>query len=528
MKHLGRKQGLAALFMVASATFAPPVLAQDSDTLVIARAMDINSMDPSRAFCDTCQFYLTAVYETLVTLAPDNKTLQPNLAESWEVNENFTEFTFHLKDATFADGSPVEASDVVWSFNRLKNVKASPSFLMDGVAAVEAIDARTVRIVLDAPNSEFLNKLSAPYAGVINAEMAEAAGASAGDDAAEADKAEPWFLANSAGSGPFVLKSYSPEAELRLARNDAYWGPAPAFVEVVVTQIQDAVSQAQALETGQVDIAMQIDPDTAKSIRSPDVMSEIVPSYNFLYVGFIPGAKGMAEVLTPEVRQALALAIDYDGMLDFTVGGNGAKQAAPIPNGFPGTADLPLRSQNIEKAKEMLAAAGQSDLKLVAGYPNDNIYGVDLNIMMQKVQQDFAAIGVELELKPLTWAVWRDELGAGEWPVTAVYYAPDYYGSGQYIAYFGMIEDYPWTKRAGVGNNALVVNPAEAELYAKALASSGDEAEAIYAQLGEEMMKDSIIIPLVSPNLVLAYRNEIEGVRYSACCNLPLAEISRK
>lgn len=532
MKHLGPKQGLTALFIAGSSMFALPAIAQDaaqdSDTLVIARSMDVNSLDPSRAFCDTCQFYLTAVYETLVTLGADNKTLEPKLAESWDVNEDFTEFTFHLKEANFADGSPVEASDIVWTFERLKNIKASPSFLMDGVKSAEAVDENTVKITLDASNSEFLNKVSAPYTGIINAAVAEEAGAVSGTDAAEADKAEQWFLSNSAGSGPFALASYSPESELRLMRNDSYWDEAPGFSEIVVTQIQDAVSQAQALETGQVDIAMQIDPDTAQSIRSPDVTTEIIPSYNFLYLGFIPGAKGMEDVLTPEVREALALAIDYEGMLDFTVGGNGTRQVAPIPNGFPGTEGLTPRDQDIEKAQSLLEAAGQSDLKLVAGYPNDNIYGVDFNIMMQKVQQDFAAIGVELELKPLTWAVWRDELAAGEWPVTALYYAPDYYGSGQYVGYFGMIEGFPWVGRAGVGNDALVVNPAEAGLYEKALASDGEEAEAIYAQLGEEMMKDAIIIPLVSPNLVLAYRNDIEGVRYSACCNLPLAEISRK
>jgi len=528
MKHSRPIQGLAALLLAGSMLAVPPAIAQEDDTLVIARSMDVNSLDPARAFCDTCQFYLTAVYETLVTLAPDNKTLAPNLAESWEVNDDFTEFTFKLKDAAFADGSPVEASDVVWTFERLKNLKGSPSFLMDGLTSAEAVDAKTVKFTVDAPNAEFLNKVSAPYAGIVNAEVAKAAGATAGADASETDKAESWFLSNSAGSGPFALKAYSPEAELRLARNDSYWGKEPAFSEVVVTQIQDAVSQAQALETGQVDIAMQIDPDTAKSIRSPDVTTQIIPSYNFLYVGLIPGAKGMADVLTPEVREALALAIDYEGMLDFTVGGNGEKQAAPIPNGFPGTEGLTPRSQNLDKAKEMLAAAGQSDLKLVAGYPNDNVYGVDFNIMMQKVQQDFAAAGVEMELKPLTWAVWRDELGAGEWPVTAVYYAPDYYGSGQYIAYFAMIDGHPWTKRASVGKPELVVNPAEAPLYAKALASSGADADAAYAELAKEMMKDSIILPLVSPNLVLAYRNDIDGVRYSACCNLPLAEISRK
>ncbi len=311
---------LAALLLAGSVLSAPlPVAAQDSDTLVIGRSMDVNSLDPARAFCDTCQFYLTAVYETLITLGEDNKSLVPNLAESWEVNDDFTEFTFHLKDATFADGSPVEASDVVWSFERLKNLKASPSFLMEGLVSAEAIDPRTIKITVEAPNSEFLNKVSAPYTGIVNAEVAKAAGAIGDETAAEADKAEPWFMANSAGSGPFALAGYSPEAELRLARNDDYWGEAPAFSEIVVTQIQDAVSQAQALETGQVDVAMQIDPDTAKSIRSSDVVTEVVPSYNFVYIGFIPGAKGMADVLTPYVLESVSLAISYAVMLVCTV-----------------------------------------------------------------------------------------------------------------------------------------------------------------------------------------------------------------
>ncbi len=518
-----------AAILAMSVALPLPALAEGSDTLVVGRAMDVNSLDPNRAFCDTCQFYLTAVYETLITLAPDNKTLKPNLAASWEANDDFTQFTFHLKDAKFADGSPVESSDVKWSWERLKNLKASPSFLMDGLVSIDTPDPKTVVVHVDAPNSEFLYKVAAPYTGIMNAEVTQAAGAIGDDTAAEKDQAEPWFLANSAGSGPYVLEKYTPDSELRLKRNDAYWGTEPYFKEVVVSQIQDAVSQAQALESGQIDVAMQIDPDTAKSINNPDVVTQAIPSFNFLYFAFIPGAKG-GEMLTPEVREALTYAIDYDGMLEFTVGGNGVKQPAPIPNGFPGTANLQPRHEDLAKAKQMLKDAGHADgFTLRAVYPNDNVYGVDINVMMQKVQQDLSRVGVSLTLEPATYAVWREQLnGPDGMPVTAVYYAPDYYGSGQYLAYFAMMPGSPWLKRAGKDHPELVENPKEAALYAQALASSGDKADAIYQQLGEEMMKDDIAITLVSPNLVLAHRADISGVRYSACCNLPLAEIARK
>ncbi len=528
-KKLRNARRLAYALALASSV-APQVLAADTDTLVIARSMDVNALDPARAFCDTCQIYLTSVYDTLVTLGKDNKSVEPRLAKSWEINADQTIFTFFLDTkAVFSDGSPVEAQDVKWSLERLKNIQGSPSFFMDGVKSVEAKDAATIVVTLDASNGEFLNKLTAGFTGIVNKDVATANGATADADAASADKAENWFLANSAGSGPFKLTSYRPDDELRLARNDAYWGVAPAFSEVVFRQSQDAVSQAQMLESGDADIAMQIDFDTAGSLGTDEVKTEVIPSYNFLYIAIGAGAKSAPIPMTPDIREAIAAAIDYEGVIEFTVGGQGAKQSSPIPNGFPGTAGLPERKRDLDKAKTLLAKAGVADgFEIEAVYPNDNIYGVDINLMMQKVQQDLAEVGIKVQLKPSTYPVWRDQINGDGIPLTAVYYAPDYYGSGQYANYFAMMPGTSWSKRAGAANDPSVINPKEAELLAKALAAPAAEQEGIYHDLGLEMMKDNIIIPMVSPNLVLAYRGDIEGVRYSACCNLPLADISRK
>lgn len=528
-----RAMGFAQASALALATFAglaAPVLAADRDTLVVARSMDVNALDPSRAFCDTCQIYLTSVYDTLTTLDKDNKTVKPRLAASWEVTGNQTVFTFHLDPrAVFADGTPVEAKDVAWSFERLKNIKGSPSFFMDGVRSVEAKDAGTVVVTLDNPDGEFLNKLTAGFTGIINSDVATANGATADAEASTTDKAENWFLANSAGSGPFKLTSYRPDDELRLARNNAYWGEKPAFSEVVFRQSQDAVSQSQLLESGGADIAMQVDFDTAASLTSADVKTETIPSYNFLYVAIGAGAKSNTVKMTPDVRKAISLALDYDGVIDFTVGGQGKKQSSPIPNGFPGTAGLPERQRDVAAAKALLEKAGLADgFEMEAVYPNDNVYGVDINMLMQKVQQDLAEVGIKISLKPSTYPVWRSQLNGDGIPLTAVYYAPDYYGSGQYANYFAMMPGTSWSKRAGAKNDPSIINPNEADLLGKALAAPMDEQEELYHKLALEMMNDNIIIPLVSPNLVLAYRSDITGVRYSACCNLPLAEISRK
>lgn len=518
---------LAAVLMATSAFWAPSTFAQDEKPLVIARNIDLNSLDPHRAFCDTCQIYNSSVYESLLTLDKDNK-LVPLLASKWEGNADQTSFTFTLDPAAkFSDGSPVEAKDVKWSWERLKNLKGSASFLMDNVASIETPDAHTVVVKMVAPSSEFLNIAAAPYTAVVNSKVASEAGAKAGADASTTDNAEAWFLAHSAGSAPFVLKSYEPNSEVRLVRNDKYWRKAPALSEVVIRQTKDAVAQAQMLQSGTADIAMQIDPDTAKTMTGSDVKIETVPSYNFIYVALSPGAKANKVPLTPEVREAISLALDRPSILDFTIGSEGQLISAPIPLGFPGGSGFEAQPYDLDKAKELLAKAGHADgFEMEAAFPGMNVYGVDLSLLMQKVQQDLAKVNIKLDLQPIPFANWRERINGDGIPMTAVFYAPDYYGTSQYIEYFAMTKGSPWARRAGAEREPSVLNPKESELYKAALAASGDEAAKLWHQAGEEMIKDRVILPLVSPNLILAYKSDVKGVRYSACCNLPLAELS--
>lgn len=518
---------LAAALVAAGAAGAGAAFAQDSRPLVIARNIDLNSLDPHRAFCDTCQIYNSSAYESLLTLDKDNR-LVPLLAAKWESNPDQTRFTFDLDPAAkFSDGSPVEAKDVKWSWERLKNVKGNAAFMMSSVATIETPDAHTVVVTTSAPNSELLNIAAAPYTAIINSDVAAAAGAKADADASTSDNAEAWFLSHSAGSGPYVLESYEPNAELRLKRSEKYWGKAPAVGEVVIRQVKDAVAQAQMLQSGTADIAMQIDPDTAKTLTGQGLTVRTVPSYNFIYVALSPGAKANKVKLTPEVREAISLGLDRKSILEFTIGDEGQLISAPIPLGFPGGSGFEAQPYDAAKAKELLAKAGHADgFELEAAFPNMNVYGVDLSLLMQKVQQDLSKIGVKVSLQPIPFSNWRERVAGDGIPLTAVFYAPDFYGTSQYVDYFAMTEGSPWAKRAGAKNDPSVLNPKEADLYKKALAASGEAADKLWHQTGEEMIKDRVILPLVSPNLILAYRSDVKGVRYSACCNLPLAELS--
>jgi peptide/nickel transport system substrate-binding protein len=504
--------------------------------LVVARDMDLNSADPQRAYCDTCQIYLTSIYQTLIGIDVDDPNTQvPRLAKTWEGNADNTRFTFRLDPAAkFSDGSPVEAKDVKWSWERLANLKGSASYLMTGYTGIEVPDAQTVVVSFGSPNSAFLPIVSATYMGIVNSDVASAEGkAQAGVGADASDQAEQWFSSNSAGSGPYTLKSYTQNEQLEFVRNENFWQAKPVFPAVTMKAVKDSITQVQQLQQGDVDIAMQVSFDALSQLEgNPKVTATPVDTYNYVYIALSPGAKGAgaAELGDLRVRQAIRLAIDDQGVIDTTVAGKGKRQASPIPNGFLGSEGLALPRQDVQKAKDLLAAAGRSGgFTLDATYPKANVYGVDFDVMMQKVKQDLAAVNIDVKLTPVDFTAWADLIGRQGIPLTAVYFAPDHTDSSQYVQYFGLIPESSWAARAGGGKAGQPLsNPAEAALYSQALAAAGDAKKAAYEQLGKAMQDDAIILPLVNPQLVLASASDISNMHLSACCNLEFGQLGLK
>ena len=503
----------------------------DTTPLIIARNMDLTSLDPHRAVCDTCQFVFTSLYQSLVGLDVDNKTLIPNLAESWEINDDSTVYTFHLApEATFSDGSPVEAKDVAFSLMRLKNLKISLTYLVDDIASIDTPDDKTVVVTLGIPNAEFLNNMNAAYPVIVNSDVAIENGASDADDADVVDTAEPWFIENSAGSGPYILESFTQGDSLTMTANPNYWKDPAPISTVTVQQAETAAAQAQMLETGDADIAMQIDPITARSLEGVEgVTVESIPSFNFLYILLAPGiTTGTSHPLDDTVREAIRKAIDYQALIDTLLDGKANVQASPIPNGFPGADGLAMTETDVEGAKQLLADAGVTEMTLLLGYPTINAYGVDFGQLAQVLQQQLAEVGITLELAPDTFAVMIDKFRTQQYPSNLLYWAPDYYGSAQYVGYFGLVDGARAAKNAGGSDDTPLINQAEQDAYdAARAAGDADERATQYNIAGQEMLNDNVVIPLFSPDLLLTYRSNVQGVTYSACCNLVVDHISR-
>ncbi|MFI1755404.1 ABC transporter substrate-binding protein [Streptomyces sp. NPDC020571] len=227
-----RRRTLAALALASALTASLTSCATAEaarHALVVDTAFNAKSIDPARVYQPTDYLVDHDLYETLATDA--GKVLHtplPGLATSWSNSEDGQSWTFDLReDARFSDGSPVQASDVVFSLDRLRHVDASPAYLMAGIT-VEAEDARTLVLTTESPRADVPAMLATPQFGVVNADAVRAHGGTDAKDAVTEDEAETWLNTQSAGSGPYRLKSYSNSSQIVLEANPEYAGNVPA------------------------------------------------------------------------------------------------------------------------------------------------------------------------------------------------------------------------------------------------------------------------------------------------------------
>lgn len=497
--------------------------------LIVARAMDLTTLDPDRGYCDTCQIVFSAMYDRLVDVDNDNKLL-PGLAEKYTANADNTSFTFDLdKKAVFSDGSPVQAKDVKWSLLRLKNIAGGASYLMAGLTSIETPDTHTVIVNFSAPNSAFLAITAASYLGIVNSDVAIKHGATDADDAATSDKAEDWFLKNSAGSGPYQLASYTSGSSIKLKANKNYWKAMPTFRNVTMKEVTDSSSQLQQLQQGDVDLAMQISPQSLGQLKSVSaVTTKVVDTFNYTYLALLPGAEGGKPLADVKVRAAIKDAIDYKNIIKTLVDGHGKTQGSPIPNGFEGSDKVAKPTFDLAKAKALMASSGYPNgFTISSEYPKIVAYGVSIDLQMQAIQQDLAKIGITLNLKPVDFSTWADVIAGKGTPITAVYFAPDHTDSSQYVQYFGLVPDGGFVANFASAAGKTV-NPAEVAGLKEALAESGSARTATYEKLAQDMADDDIVLPIVNPQLVLANASDITGNAYSSCCNLDLYKLGLK
>ncbi|MEL7433501.1 MAG: ABC transporter substrate-binding protein [Chloroflexota bacterium] len=515
---------LTVMMFVALMLMTVGIQAQEQ-VLVIGHSEVTESYDLAHAFNPTSGIVHRATYDTLVTFpATDASSIEPNLASEWSVSEDGLTWTFNLRDdVTFANGDPLTADDVVFSITRLQNVLSNPSFLANNIASVEAVDDLTVTITLLEPSPSFLAEMVNSAFSIANDSEVIAAGGTNADDAAETDTAQEFFDQTSAGTGPYILESWTPQEETVLVRNPNYWGEAPFFDRVIIVNIPEAATQKVALESGDIDIATDLTPDQITGMDSSgeiEIFQGLDRWTHFLLMNRDPEIGG--PVADPMVARAIRLALDYEGYRQLWPG-----SVTPGSNmwvGLQGAYGQDLSVQrDLDTARQLLADAGYPDgFEIELSYPDFTFGGINLSTNAQKVQADLAEIGITVTLRPGEVQVSLEEYRNGEQGFAYWFWGPDILDPIDFLSFL------PGGKVAEERTNWFDAPQEILDLIDQAQVESDTDARLeIFAQLQDYAQESGAYAPFNVPTIQTAYQADIEGYVWHPSWTLDLAALSR-
>lgn len=360
MKHFLATAALGALLLGAAPI---SVLAETpKDQLVVATTMsNILTLDPAAITGRETVQVLNNVYDTLVILSPDDRSVKPRLAERWEIAADGRSIRFHLrKDAKFASGNPVTAADVAWSLKRLlqRNL-AQSSFLKTRGFKLDQADKLFVvendqTFVLNLPQAddpELLLMILAQNGpgSIIDSKTAL-------KNEKDSDLGGAWLTLNSAGSGPFTLTQWKSNEYIILTRNDAYWGQKATMRRVLMRHLPESQSQRLMLEKGDIDVAYSLQaPDLAALDKDKNIVIQSTPGSGFYYLAVSMKDERFAN---RKVREALRYMIDYKGINDAIMPYYGTLHQRSLSTGVMGSLPDQGFTLDIPKAKALLAEAG--------------------------------------------------------------------------------------------------------------------------------------------------------------------------
>jgi len=395
--------------------------AASGGTLVLG--VDISdsiTFDPAREAQYTAPLTMRAVYESLVTMSPgDYLNVKPALAKSWEHTPDGKGWRFHLTDAKFNSGNPVTAQDVKWTFDRLINLKDQPSQYVTNVSAVNVVDAKTVDVVLNDPTLPILTILSGVNFGITEQKALEKQGGTAGMDAPSADKATNWLNQHSCGAGAYTLVGWTRGAQILMTRNPHYFRGAAHFEHVIVRHMGDSATQLLAIKRGDIGAAFNLIPEQIATLANDkQVRVEGLRSLDYVYMALTNEPEYNKALAVKEARQAIACAIDYDGIINHLLGGKAMRCASFIPIGLYGSTAETTKQigwhQDLDRAKQLLQKAGfPNGFEFKISYGDAAVSGLSYAVLAQKLQSDLARVGIKVMLDPIDQVNLRTQYTTG-------------------------------------------------------------------------------------------------------------------
>jgi peptide/nickel transport system substrate-binding protein len=419
------KKTFSLLVILALLLGAIPAMAQDAEaggggTLIGAFDIGPGGAPEVRPYMDTAgRTWLHKIWTPLVSWNSDQSAVAPQLATEWSANEDFTVWTFNLREGvTWHDGEAFTADDVVFSANLALNPEAAVQFAsfsqfpQENLVEVRAVDDLTVEMEFSAPAPRL------EFAMIMLWILPEHA-------LADLDPADyqitDWFFTEAIGTGPFMHDEYEPDQFWALVPNPNYWEGAPRLDRLINRYFEDETAAVLALESGDIDFTYTSGDVALRLQETGNYQTFSGPSGVTNYYTFNLRNEAFQDV---RVRQAFLYSIDRDAIVETVFQGTHevVPCISPFPSMWPDESELIDYSYDPERAQGLLAEAGydsSSNFEVVT------YYGSQFALDALAAQQSFLSqIGVNVT--PLAQDV----------PTYNSYY---YTGEGWDISYRGVL-----------------------------------------------------------------------------------------
>lgn len=391
--HL-RAAALAGLSVLALLGAGPAEAAKTSVTLGVR--LEPPHLDPTAgAAAAIDEVVFINLFEGLTQVDKDG-SVKPVLAESWTISDDGKTYTFKLRSGVkFHDGSDFNADDVKFSFERGKAADSANAqkAKFEQIEAVEVVSPTEVKVTLKQPVGDFLTFLGTGDAVIV-----------APETAAE-NKAKP------VGTGPFRFGQWVQGDKVDLTRSPDYWGTPVKLEKATFKVIADNAAAFSAMMAGDV--------DGFPIYNAPENLPQFAADPRFaVVVGTTEGETILSTNNAREpfsnlkVRQAIAHAIDRKAIIDGAMFGYGTPIGSHFAPHHPAYKDLTSTyPQDLEKAKALMAEAGLANgFKATLKLPPPTYARRGGEILAS----DLKKIGIELELIPLEWAQWLEQVFKGK------------------------------------------------------------------------------------------------------------------